>query len=275
MVSVWDENNYLSKEFCVIDRASPLKYLPIMVYRAMTSKYVGQDSPFAPQGLNNHRVPAVFLIHNGIVLNEFRYLHQGDRADFIRVMIDPDNTGDNELLLVKRSELVCDDLYCSLPSSVAIKPPQDRTKSCLPPRSSKSANKEENEITLQQILDNPVMLRYFHLYAAKQYCPENLFFYQEVNFKYKLNFDDTERRAKGQNICTIFFDADSVYEINVKEKSKKDVVEQLEQNKPEFELFDPLVKELEDHVLVHLYANFTESDLFQEMLTKTSNKNKK
>ncbi|KAL0486003.1 hypothetical protein AKO1_012239 [Acrasis kona] len=289
MVSAHDEYNYISKAFSVIDEASPVKHLPTMVYRALTSKYLGQTSPFAPEGLSNHRIPAVFVIENGKVINEFRYAHQGDRADFLRVLINPNGVDKSTgITLVKRSELVCDNLFCDIPpprSAFVPGTPEMRNKKslvCTPTKTERSNDqadalerilKEERVECLQDLLDSPFKLRFFHLFAAQQFCAENVIFWsvlkplflEQVNLKYRVNNSEAERRKIGKNICDVFFDPESLLEINVKERSKNYIRQHLEQNAADVELFDMITKELEDQVLAHLFCSFVESDLYLEM----------
>ncbi|KAL0480728.1 RGS1 [Acrasis kona] len=287
LISAYDEDFVLSKQFQIVSMSD----LPVLGNLKNTFKMFKRGYEASKNGFHQNmltslsgpdplRIPSLFIIENGKIVNECRQNFIGEKTDYIQVMIDPENFGEEIIPIGPiTKEMFCDGVYCEMRpkakqeepkvEEVQIKNKSEQKYSCIPSPTAGLPEEEEAPIELKDVLNNKRRLRFFHVFAAKQHAAENVVFWQEVNGRFKKKEDDEERLRVAKNICEVFFDPESLMEINIKESSKNSVKSRLSEEGPVFDLFDGIIKEIEDHILIHLFALFTETIEFKDMVEKT------
>jgi hypothetical protein len=118
--------------------------------------------------------------------------------------------------------------------------------------------KQEKEIKLQDVFNEPHYFRFFKLFSTDEYCVENILFYEEVQ-RYK-RLDEIERPKYANQIFDAFFTEDSVHEINCSREIKLKLKENFE--KYEKELFDDAVKDM----FFSVFCSLTNYSRMRQML---------
>ncbi|KAL0479014.1 hypothetical protein AKO1_007887 [Acrasis kona] len=283
MLSVHDEKKHVSNAFKVKSGFPPLKHFPSAVARS--SKNISdQDNLFGPEGVDFKTFPALFIIEKSKIVREFRHKVHSERADYLRILIDPDNAESPlDFELATKDNLECDGLYCAMPSKDAddaLSPTPTTPKtpvltvtdnkkkrlSCVMSPKDIEPEFDSANLTLEKVLLDKRMSKFFHLFVSREFAQENVMFWQEVNVKYKKTEDENKRRIIGDKIIKSFLNQDSILEINVSNTIKKEVVEVFMREGPLFEIFDEAVMDIQSQVLTHLFTRYCQSKLFKEML---------
>ncbi|KAL0488886.1 regulator of G-protein signaling [Acrasis kona] len=278
LTSAYDEDNRISKEFKIKSGwSTQIKYIVEILTRAATNQFV--NNPVKPPGTDDTRIPALFIIEDNKIINEFRHDHVAVRADYLRVLINPESDNFSLLPVPHRDEIPRTSTSTKLlPLQEEQKDVQGKPNNTLK-RLSRSLSfrfkslpaaipepKIDQVIDLDDILDHPKRIRYLHLFASREFAPETVIFYEHVNGKYKKIVAELERRGVAEEIIDLYFNPDSIYEVNTKEKEKNEVRSVLIERGAIIELFDRVLKEMEGQVLIDLYKRFAESDLYLEMV---------
>ncbi|KAL0490954.1 regulator of G-protein signaling [Acrasis kona] len=273
LLSAYDKDFVLSKQFRIVSANDNLKEmlrnLPTTIKRAAQTGYT-QNPLTANSGPDPGRIPSLFIIEQGKIVNEHRHRHIGERPDYIKFMIDPENYGLQIDTAPVSRDMFCDGVYCEMRRPEKKKEKNEEKKS---PTNSYSCLPAPREIvvetlTLQDVLSDTKKIRFFHVFAARSQASENVMFIQQVNKRYKRD-DQLERERVAKNIFEVFFDSESLLELNVKQSSKNNVMKRFEEEGPVIDLFDDIARDIENHVLVHLFALFTDSDCYTDMIMKT------
>jgi hypothetical protein len=121
--------------------------------------------------------------------------------------------------------------------------------------------------TVRDILSNSEVRRIFKLQATREYCVENVLFW-EANEKFKKIKDEQERKMELEKIINLFLMPNSTLEVNttkqmiqrVLEEAKSDVVSEL--------VLEEITNDLEGSVLSDLYGRFRDSEEFKVLKRK-------
>ena len=119
----------------------------------------------------------------------------------------------------------------------------------------------DKEITLQDVLLDPQYLKYFKLYATREFSIENIIFYQEI-FQYK-KMDESQRKIYAPILAKVFFSNEAIHEININGECTRQILEN--QKEGAIDLFDEVAKYLYFNNLCDIFSRFKWSDLFYEM----------
>jgi len=132
--------------------------------------------------------------------------------------------------------------------------------------------KPEEHISLQEIMTKKRNLKYFKLFATSQFSVENIIFYEEIEL-YKQIKDEEERALRADKMIEMFFETDSIYEINTSRRLIIGVIDERENGKSPLDLFDVLMSDVMNSNLSDMHQRFIFSEYYKEM--KQKNKKKK
>eukprot|EP01080_Neovahlkampfia_damariscottae_P007434 gene7434-11757_t len=159
--------------------------------------------------------------------------------------------------------------------AIPIKQPKKSIFSFKSPRESQSNFIQEplkkKKYTLEEILEDPKLRKFFKTFSTREYSVENVIFYEEVE-KYK-KLSEKKRRGRSCDIIKLFIESDSTYEINTTAKLKKKVLESLHEAK--VDLFDVILKDLVQETMSNIYCRFILSELHRDMINSTMDKSNK
>eukprot|EP01080_Neovahlkampfia_damariscottae_P011202 gene11202-4022_t len=222
---------------------------------------------------------AVFLIHNSKVVMEYRQEKRYERFDIARIVLDTNGYGAKEN---KTSVFECpykkpksckiekmfnkiDKAEHKLFKSHSLKNLVQKSltfKKTLSLQHIKQQQLDEKTIDLKNILDNSLYFEYFKLFATKEYCVENVLFYEEVKEYKKLN--ETQRKIRSLEMMDQFFDEDSINEINCSRNHKVKLFEEFK--KYNDDLFDEVLHEVMSSSFTDMFDRFKRSIYFDQML---------
>ena len=114
-------------------------------------------------------------------------------------------------------------------------------------------------------------MKYFKIYASREYSVENVIFFEEVSIFKTLNENKKEIRAK--EMGKIFFEPDSIHEINTSKSLISIVLQDIQDGKICEYLFDIVLRDVIQNNLSDTFQRFVISDLYVEMKKKTKKKN--
>jgi hypothetical protein len=231
-----------------------------------------------PENTNEIPLAACFLIHNSKVALEYRQENRFERFDIARIVLDTDGYGLKTKSSVFDCKLKkskhCDVLkmfkhpHYHLTKNHSLK--DFVTKNFSFGKKSKSLPDNRiqfQEINLGAVLENEHFLGFFKLFATKEYCVENVLFYEEVQ-EYK-HLNSLERQLRAKEMMDQFFDEDSINEINCSRNEKIRLFQEYKDFKED--LFDGTLAELMI-TFYDMFERFQKSEYFGQMLnTKEKN----
>ena len=130
----------------------------------------------------------------------------------------------------------------------------------------------EKQIELMDVLEKKSFLKFFKLFATKEYSVENVVFYEEVQ-TYKKITDEKKKKIRIDQMMSTFFDSDSMHEINTSKKLITSLKEEIEKNNFSDDFFDSILTDVIQTNLSDTFQRFKNSELFKEM--KDQKKRKK
>jgi hypothetical protein len=229
---------------------------------------------------NSTEIPlaACFLIHNSKVALEYRQEKRFERFDIARIVLDTDGYGLKMKSSVFDCKLKkskhCDVLKMFIHQNHLTKKNSLKdfvTKKLYFGKKSKSLpeNKriQPKDINLGVVLENEHFLGFFKLFATKEYCVENVLFFEEVQ-EYK-HLESSERQLRAKEMLDQFFDEDSINEINCSRNEKVRLFQEYKDFKED--LFDATLSEMMI-TFYDMFERFQKSEYFDQMLnTKEKN----
>ena len=214
---------------------------------------------------------AVFVVQDRKIISEYRKQYKYQRFDIARILID---TNGNSI------EIHTSIFECEIRKKIKNKTKLKKTESLKkitcdkklvekierPRRKSFTIFEKKTkskELGINDILQNPTRLKFFKLFAAKECSVENIIFFEEVqNFKL---LDDKKREERVIQMMEIFFESDSIHEINVSRIFLIALKERLEKKDFGDDFFDFVLSEVIQTNLLDTFRRFKISVLFQEM----------
>ena len=108
-------------------------------------------------------------------------------------------------------------------------------------------------------------MKYFKLFATKEYSVENIVFFEEVQMYKELN--EEKRIERGKSIMENFFQFDSVNEINTSRKYVIEMKNKIKEGEENFskDFFDSVLLDVIQTNLSDTFQRFKFSELFREM----------
>jgi hypothetical protein len=200
----------------------------------------------------------VFLIKDQKIINEYKLENSFDIPDFLKIIIDPDEDG----ICIQTSVFECKKL--------------GKKKSSFSKRSSKlNLDKLVSDesvfiISLNDLLNTPKYRKHFKYYLIQDKSLENMLFLEEVEIYKQLGFE--ERKVRSEMIYSYFIETNSLYEINISNELKIDILENMKFAK--LDLFDVLYEYTKKN-MIDSYMRFITTDSYFNMLMgiKKINKN--
>jgi len=127
---------------------------------------------------------------------------------------------------------------------------------------------------LKAMLKSKVPLCYFLHTLIEDYCCENLFFYLEIE-QYKIFlFEDEKSQLKAaQYIYITYLDSSSKIEVNIDEKIRKDIFNQLKARKCNLSTVFDKASEAVFNLMESTFAKFNRSNIKQQMIDELDNTN--
>jgi hypothetical protein len=123
-------------------------------------------------------------------------------------------------------------------------------------------DKHTEYFPLKEILETPHYRKYFKLFCASEYSPENLMFYEAVHA-----FQDSKDIAKHANqIYSVFFEKGSDLEVNVEHSVRKVIEDAL--SEPTQDMYDVPLEKVTGTCLVDQYFRFIYSPYYAQMIEK-------
>ncbi|KAL0477848.1 regulator of G-protein signaling [Acrasis kona] len=278
LITAYDDENVISNEFSIQRSLGDfLKHFFPTLKAYLNSEETASVVP--RENVDLFRVPSFFIIDNDAIVNEFRNVHMGSRPDYIRVLVDPDYEGEMEVVPIM-PEKVCEGVYCPLelknkkPNLVDIIKNEEKVKntfSCVPkiePSVDVDVSQVAEELDMTTVLSNHKYIKYFNVHCAKEHASENVSFWKDVHYNFKKEQNEDKRGKISEKIFDTYLNPASLLEINVTDKLKKSTRKELEECGPKLELFDSLVRDIENQLLCNLFMRFKETPLFTEMILK-------
>ncbi|KAL0491412.1 hypothetical protein AKO1_009856 [Acrasis kona] len=275
-----------------------LNAVPVLIHRSTTEDFLKQI-----QSLSNHemydKVPRVsdpqgvffgtFNIPDVSHLNLFlvedqrvvaQRLDLSDSPDYVRLVIDPEGKGNhiadsrkcNEKLMRSKSIFII-----KLPTKPEFEENEEQNTSsgcfCFVKNNNNDKIKVNQTVdddsediikTFTNILKDPTARKYFTLFSARESSIENISFWSEVTQRYKFITDEQERNRLAVKIVDNYFDQDNILGLNITNKQKSLVTKRLDAGDAGVDLFDKIIKEMENSVLTDTFMRFKRSDLYHE-----------
>ncbi|ORX60957.1 hypothetical protein BCR36DRAFT_4132 [Piromyces finnis] len=127
---------------------------------------------------------------------------------------------------------------------------------------------------LKAMLKSKVPLCYFLHTLIEDYCCENLFFYLEIE-QYKIfMFENAKAQLKAaQYIYITYLDASSKIEVNIDEKIRRDILNQLNSKTCNLTTVFDKAREAVFALMESSYAKFNRSDIKRQMIDELDNTN--
>jgi len=127
---------------------------------------------------------------------------------------------------------------------------------------------------LKAMLKSKVPLCYFLHTLIEDYCCENLFFYLEIEQYKVFSFEDAKSQLKAaQYIYVTYLDTSSKIEVNIDEKIRKEIFNQLKTNKCDLSTVFDKASEAVFNLMESTFAKFNRSSVKQQMIDELDNTN--
>jgi len=127
---------------------------------------------------------------------------------------------------------------------------------------------------LKAMLKSKVPLCYFLHTLIEDYCCENLFFYLEIEQYKVFTFEDAKSQLKAaQYIYVTYLDTSSKIEVNIDEKIRKEIFNQLKTNKCDLSTVFDKASEAVFNLMESTFAKFNRSSIKQQMIDELDNTN--
>eukprot|EP01080_Neovahlkampfia_damariscottae_P002737 gene2737-4146_t len=148
-----------------------------------------------------------------------------------------------------------------------------RQSSLIMPLSSHQKPMNENgTVELEDVLVDKNYLKYFKLFATKEFSVENIVFYEEV-IEFRGIEDKKKRLERINEMMETFFTSDSIYEINTSRKIISGLKEGMDNENVSSDFFDRVLCDVTQTNLSDTFQRFRFSELYKEM--KNEKKKKK
>ena len=246
---------------------------------------------------------AVFIIENQKIISEKRKEYQYQRFDLARILIDANGCGSDSrkslfesdfLMQIKKTKKKKTQkkgrttISSSLPENSNKLPSMETNKrfslNPLDFMSSKSENLQyltpnrkslkilnEGGITeLEYVLKDERSLKYFKIYASREYSVENIILFEEIQI-YK-TLVENKRKIRSKQMMEIFFQKDSIHEINTSNRFIKVLERRIKEEDFSIDLFDIVLIDVIQNNLMDTFSRFQISELHEEMKRKTQKK---
>lgn len=240
---------------------SPAAYINTMKRSKQQGAIHGSKAEMAQYG--EERLSAVFVFHNGAIINEMREFHNHDLPDFLDLVLDPKRAGgaqttndysrfytrlatsvDREALQKFLASADSDESYPSDTSSQLITESEDddddddddddkrsgrRFFMCFPVKSSVQPRVPPEEATLNKVLESKKARAFFALFAARECSIENVRFWEEVQTfkKASATASASTMQKRANAMYTKFFTDESPLLLNITQELKDKVWERL------------------------------------------------
>jgi len=132
---------------------------------------------------------------------------------------------------------------------------------------SRQSFRGKGPMTIEQILGDPLNLKYFKQFCIKELSVENLLFWLEV-CDYKTIDAPEYRRFQARKVVRKYIVPDAPMSISVQDKTRRDVSDQAKKTEkaPETTLFDTLAQDVLLSMKLDILPRFLESELYHELL---------
>ena len=123
---------------------------------------------------------------------------------------------------------------------------------------------------LEYVLNDERSLKYFKIYASREYSVENIILFEEIQI-YK-TLDENKRKIRSKQMMEIFFQKDSIHEINTSNRFIKVLERRIKEEDFSIDLFDIVLYDVIQNNLMDTFSRFQISELHEEMKRKTQKK---
>lgn len=228
------------------------------------------------------QLATAFVIYQDQIISEYRPATPDERFDFTKIIIDPENFG----ISVSSSILECtfipkrkrkriikkiEEIEKIEIDKEETKKEEIQTEKTLEKKNSffsffskSSKNEEKKEITLQDVLSNDLYRKYFKVHITKEFAVENLVFWEEVQI-YKEIKDENVRKERIVKMIDIFFQENSIYEVNTSKKRIKEITDN--KDKADINIFQEVENDVYESCFIDAFIRFSATEEFVEMTT--------
>ena len=119
------------------------------------------------------------------------------------------------------------------------------------------------KLEINDVLENLEFRGYFKAHLKKEWCSENMVFYEEIEEYKKLEFE--ERKVKSLEMVEQFFSTASILEINTSQTLKNDVLKLTKEGEAPLDLFDEIIGDLTSNMLLDSFKRFKKTQLYAKM----------
>jgi hypothetical protein len=195
----------------------------------------------------------------------FRKEKKYQRFDLTKLALDPDGFGIESSLDALTPPLSYRQSFRLLPGEKLDSDDEkklDGSPRRLSKKSSIPKKKDGEYIPLKDILEHEHYRRYFKMFCASEFSPENIMFFEAVNAFHSSK--DIPKHAK--HIYSMFFDPSSDLEVNIDHSVRKGIEDQLED--PTQEMYDVAMEKVNGTCIADQYYRFIYSTYYGQMTEK-------
>ncbi|KAJ5074232.1 electron carrier/ protein disulfide oxidoreductase [Anaeramoeba ignava] len=135
-----------------------------------------------------------------------------------------------------------------------------------------NSNKNEQKpklISLHDVLSSPIGIENFSEFLRQSWNQENIMFYLQVD-KFRKNIDQDSLEIPAKGIYEKFIKPGSLFEINIDSKSRDQIINMIENNNFEIDMFNDAFETVFKHMEQDNFIQFRRSSLYSDFVEKIS-----